>query len=377
MARPSGYSGRHANADIYWWSGGDAVHGCCACRVSGAEPAPYGVGIAGHPQVIALAAIIESMSEEPFVISGRSRRASTRRPLCEILAGSPAVRISNSDRQRGVVAGCAGPGDNGDRQLGGYARRGCQGRPAACGRRARLQRAQPDPAAGEAGGHVRRPTGRGRRQASTRTGTTSGTTSRPSGSSPRSQAPAATSTFAETASGRPGSAPTVSKPGKDVTHWFELSVAPWISTTVCDPNSAPLTAVHAPLGQRMHRRASTRAAAPAFVELQFYPPGFAPFDDSISCDNTHWCSALTIDSLECTGKRVRAVQQQLRRAGQLRLHPDQRRAHRAAEPAAQQPGHLHAQRAHAADEPRGQDHRAHVRREDRRAVMPWRPRRRT
>ena len=35
------------------------------------------------------------------------------------------------------------------------------------------------------------------------------------------------------------------------------------------------------------------------MELQFYPPGFAPFADSISCDNTHWCSALTIDSLEC------------------------------------------------------------------------------
>jgi hypothetical protein len=26
----------------------------------------------------------------------------------------------------------------------------------------------------------------------------------------------------------------------------------------------------------------------------------APFADSISCDNTHWCAALTIDSLECT-----------------------------------------------------------------------------
>jgi hypothetical protein len=36
------------------------------------------------------------------------------------------------------------------------------------------------------------------------------------------------------------------------------------------------------------------------MELQFYPPGFAPFSDSISCDNTHWCSALTIDSLECS-----------------------------------------------------------------------------
>ena len=36
------------------------------------------------------------------------------------------------------------------------------------------------------------------------------------------------------------------------------------------------------------------------MELQFYPPGEAPFADSISCDNAHWCAALTIDSLECT-----------------------------------------------------------------------------
>ena len=36
------------------------------------------------------------------------------------------------------------------------------------------------------------------------------------------------------------------------------------------------------------------------MELQFYRPGEAPFADSISCDNAHWCAALTIDSLECT-----------------------------------------------------------------------------
>jgi hypothetical protein len=40
------------------------------------------------------------------------------------------------------------------------------------------------------------------------------------------------------------------------------------------------------------------------VELQFYPPGFAPFTDNLSCDNAHWCSALTIDSLECVGTGV-------------------------------------------------------------------------
>jgi hypothetical protein len=35
--------------------------------------------------------------------------------------------------------------------------------------------------------------------------------------------------------------------------------------------------------------------------MQFYPPGFAPFSDAISCDNTHWCAAPNIDSLECQG----------------------------------------------------------------------------
>ena len=34
------------------------------------------------------------------------------------------------------------------------------------------------------------------------------------------------------------------------------------------------------------------------MELQFYPPGYGPFVDSPSCDTTHWCAALTIDSLE-------------------------------------------------------------------------------
>ena len=39
---------------------------------------------------------------------------------------------------------------------------------------------------------------------------------------------------------------------------------------------------------------------PAFMELQFYPPGYPPFLDSPSCDATHYCAALNIDSLECT-----------------------------------------------------------------------------
>jgi hypothetical protein len=98
----------------------------------------------------------------------------------------------------------------------------------------------------------------------------------------------------------PGLAPTVAHPGRDVTHWFELSVAPWISTTVCDPDSAPLLPC-TPVSDANAPRGTYPGAGAAFVELQFYPPGFAPFVDSTSCDDTHWCSALNIDSLECTG----------------------------------------------------------------------------
>jgi hypothetical protein len=98
----------------------------------------------------------------------------------------------------------------------------------------------------------------------------------------------------------PAAAPTTGSPGTDVTDWFELSVAPWMSITVCDPNSAPLTAC-TPGSDSDAPSGNYPGGGAGFVELQFYPPGFAPFLDSISCDNTHWCSALNIDSLECTG----------------------------------------------------------------------------
>src|SRR5580700_12199109 len=98
----------------------------------------------------------------------------------------------------------------------------------------------------------------------------------------------------------PSAAPTVADPGHDVTDWFELSVAPWFSTVVCDPNSAPLLPC-TPRSDANAPHGNYPGAGAAFVELQFYPPGFAPFADATSCDDTHWCSALNIDSLECQG----------------------------------------------------------------------------
>src|SRR5262249_17939047 len=96
----------------------------------------------------------------------------------------------------------------------------------------------------------------------------------------------------------PSQLPTVTNPGSDVTHWFELSIAPWMGMSACDPKSFPIKAC-TPESDSNAPTTTDPGGGAAYVELQFYPPGFAPFDDSISCDNTHWCSALTIDSLEC------------------------------------------------------------------------------
>jgi hypothetical protein len=108
----------------------------------------------------------------------------------------------------------------------------------------------------------------------------------------------ANTTLTERLPVEPAALPTVRHPGRDVTHTFELTIAPWLSTDVCDPQSTPMLPC-APESDANAPNGSYPGAGAAFVELQFYPPGFAPFSDSISCDNTHWCSALTIDSLEC------------------------------------------------------------------------------
>jgi hypothetical protein len=103
----------------------------------------------------------------------------------------------------------------------------------------------------------------------------------------------------------PKAAPTVVSPGHDVSHWFELGSVPWFSMALCDPNSYPLTSCtpesdsNAPT---CHFATCTSGAGggSAFMEMQFYAPGVPPFPDSLSCDDTHWCAALTIDSAACT-----------------------------------------------------------------------------
>ena len=95
----------------------------------------------------------------------------------------------------------------------------------------------------------------------------------------------------------PAAAPTASG---SVTKYGELSVAPWFGLPICDPKSYPEKPCTNLSDSNSGSFTDPNAAGSAFMELQFYPPGFPPFADSLSCDPTKWCAALTIDSFECT-----------------------------------------------------------------------------
>ncbi len=94
----------------------------------------------------------------------------------------------------------------------------------------------------------------------------------------------------------PATAPTASG---SVTKYAELSVAPWFGLPICDPKSYPQNPCTNLSDSNSGSLTNPSAAGSAFMELQFYPPGFTPFTDATSCNSTKWCAALTIDSLEC------------------------------------------------------------------------------
>jgi hypothetical protein len=85
-----------------------------------------------------------------------------------------------------------------------------------------------------------------------------------------------------------------------VTHYGELSVAPWFGLPMCDPSSYPQNPCTPDSDSNSGSISDPNAAGSAFMELQLYPPGYTPFIDNVSCSATQWCAALTIDSLECT-----------------------------------------------------------------------------
>jgi hypothetical protein len=83
-----------------------------------------------------------------------------------------------------------------------------------------------------------------------------------------------------------------------VVKYGELSIAPWFGLPICDPGSYPQNPCIPHSDANSGSFFDPNAAGSAFMELQFYPPGFTPFADNASCSKTQWCSALTIDSLE-------------------------------------------------------------------------------
>jgi hypothetical protein len=89
-------------------------------------------------------------------------------------------------------------------------------------------------------------------------------------------------------------------PNASVTDYGELSVAPWFGLPMCDPHSYPQNNCTPDSDSNLGSISNPADAGSAFMELQFYPPGYTPFIDSESCSATKWCAAVTIDSLECT-----------------------------------------------------------------------------
>lgn len=98
----------------------------------------------------------------------------------------------------------------------------------------------------------------------------------------------------------PKGAPTTNPKGKTVTDYAELSPAPWFGLPICDGNSYPQNHCTPDSDSNLGSISNPADAGSAFMELQFYPPGYQPFVDGPSCDSTHYCVAITIDSLECT-----------------------------------------------------------------------------
>lgn len=78
------------------------------------------------------------------------------------------------------------------------------------------------------------------------------------------------------------------------TQSFENYITFWFGMALCDPNSGFVRGPCIPDSDENN----PFTAGSAFLEMQFYPPGNPPFITQISCDLTHWCASLHINSLE-------------------------------------------------------------------------------
>ena len=81
---------------------------------------------------------------------------------------------------------------------------------------------------------------------------------------------------------------------------FQLHPAFWFGMAMCDTQSFPeLVSTCTPDSDSniVDPAVSPNHPGTAFMEMQFYPPGWQPWPAGNSCDPTKWCAALNIDSL--------------------------------------------------------------------------------
>ncbi|HEY3957509.1 MAG TPA: hypothetical protein VGM53_29430 [Streptosporangiaceae bacterium] len=87
-----------------------------------------------------------------------------------------------------------------------------------------------------------------------------------------------------------------STPGAD-NYSFENHVAFWLGMALCANQSFPeqlTTCKRDSDSNIVNPKKSQYQPGSAYLELQFYPPGYSPLPSGISCDPTHWCVAMNI-----------------------------------------------------------------------------------
>jgi hypothetical protein len=109
----------------------------------------------------------------------------------------------------------------------------------------------------------------------------------------------------------PKDPPPQAIPGKR-SYNFMLYPAYWFGMVMCDTQSYPETEKTCPAdsNRNITRPGSSHHAGAAYMELQFYPPGYVQQFNGSSCSATQWCVALNIDSLSLdpvTGQQLNAA----------------------------------------------------------------------
>lgn len=101
--------------------------------------------------------------------------------------------------------------------------------------------------------------------------------------------------------------PSASNPnGPNKSYAFELSGAEWLGMAMCDTQSYPEQVSTCPPDSNkniLDPAVSPKHVGQAYMEMQFYPPGWIPWPawqvavGSSTCSATQWCAAVNIDSL--------------------------------------------------------------------------------